>query len=110
MLEIALRRANPALAEVLSAGTIVRMPPVPVRARGKFQRPRDAPEVPRLFDASAHAHGKTTTARREKLPVVADVGVDKADRMSAQRNASTTGILLELDHVLAARPSRSLHP
>ena len=104
LLEIELRRANPTLGEVVPAGTPVLMPPVPVRARGKFQRAKDAPEVLRIFDAAAHAYGKATTTRRDELPVVADVLVNKADQMSAQRDASTTGILLELDHVLAARP------
>jgi hypothetical protein len=104
LLEIELRRGNPSLGTVVAADTEVRMPPVPVRAMGRYAVPRGAPETLRVFDAAQHAYGISTTQRRDELPVPSEVLLAKAVDMKPQRASSTTAILLDVEHVVAAKP------
>ena len=90
----ALRRGNPDLPERIPAGTVVRLPPLPVRAKSIYDVDRGRAEDFRVFSASDHAYVGTSGA--DALPLPRETSIAIAQDMSAQRDASSTGIVLEV--------------
>jgi hypothetical protein len=90
----ALRRGNPELPERIPAGTVVRLPPVPVRAKGCYDVDRGRDEDFRVFSARNHAYAGTSGA--DVLPLPQETSIASAARMTSARNASSTGIVLEV--------------
>lgn len=91
---VEIQRGNPGIESVVPAGAELRLPPFPVRARGRYGYDDRGAEAFRIFDTRSHAYAtkqRIETALLATQPLIAAAGT-----MGPQRDATATGIVLDV--------------
>jgi hypothetical protein len=87
-----IQRANGLQTETVAAGTELALPPLPVRANGRF----DARGVSRVFNANDSRQAVETSKEVVKLPTASATAAPAVDASSTERGTAATSIVVEM--------------